>query len=67
VADVAAKIAVRQEADPAPHERERERVRERIERYSKPHQVTQPRKIVDARRWQSADLTGAEGDSFLRR
>jgi hypothetical protein len=66
VADVAAKIAVRQESDPAPHERERERVRERIERYSKPHQVTQARKIVDARRWQAGELH-EDDDGFRRR
>jgi hypothetical protein len=68
VADVSAKVAVKQEADPAPHERERERVRDRIQRYSKPHQITQPRRILDQRRWQrGADFDPDDSDFMNRR
>ncbi len=67
VADVSAKVAVRQEADPAPHERERERVRDRIQRYSKPHQVTQPRTILDQRRWQRDIDFAADDSDFMNR
>ncbi len=66
VADVSAKVAAKQEADPGPHERERDRVIGLIERYSKPHQVTQAQTIVDARRWQ-ADAFDTDDSGFLNR
>lgn len=52
VADVCAKLAAKQESDPAPFEAERERIRTRIERYTRPHNQSGPSFIADQRRHQ---------------
>lgn len=67
VADVSAQVAVKQEADPAPHERRLERAKERITRHYKPHQMTQPRRILDQRRWQNNDTFDPDDSSFMNR
>jgi hypothetical protein len=67
VADVSAQVAVKQEADPAPHERRLERVKDRITRHYKPHQVTQPQRILDQRRWQGDDFDPDDSDFMTRR
>lgn len=61
--DVAAKLAYKAQEDPRQFEDERERIRLRIERYSKPHNVTQPQLINDFRSLQ----TVKRSPSFMRR
>lgn len=66
VAAVARKIAIRQEADPTPHESVLNEVREMIRTQATPIQVL-PRRILDQRRWQRDNFAGEDTDSFLRR
>lgn len=49
VADVCAKLMDKQEAESAPFVTERERIKSRIERYAKPHQMNGPHLIADFR------------------
>lgn len=51
-ADVCAKLAAKQESDPGPFEAERERIRNRIERYAKPHNQAGPSFISNQRAYQ---------------
>lgn len=51
--DVCAKIAYKGEVDPRQFEDERERIRLRIERYTKPHNMTQPQLINNQRALQN--------------
>jgi hypothetical protein len=53
VADVCAKMQDKQEGDSAPFVAERERIKSRIERYAKPHQMNGPRRIANMRRLDS--------------
>lgn len=50
VADVCSKMMDKQEGDSAPFVAERERIKSRIERYAKPHQMNGPHRIADMRR-----------------
>lgn len=63
VADVCAKIMDKQEADSAPFVAERERIKSRIERYSKPHQMNGPKLISNMRQYQG----NHEYDDWRRR
>lgn len=49
VADVCAKMMDKQEGDSAPFVAERERIKQRIERYAKPHQMNGPHLIANMR------------------
>jgi hypothetical protein len=64
VADVCAKMMDKQEGDSAPFVTERERIKSRIERYAKPHQMNGPHTIADMRRLDAGD---SEMDSWRRR
>jgi hypothetical protein len=64
VADVCAKMMDKQEGDSAPFVTERERIKSRIERYAKPHQMNGPRRIADMRRLDTGDT---EMDVWRRR
>lgn len=61
--DVCSKIAYKGETDPRQYEDERERIRLRIERYTKPHNMTQPQLMNDFRSLQA----GRRSPSFMRR
>lgn len=52
VARVCSQLAVKQEADPGPFMVEAERIKAHIERLNKPHNLTAPRLMVDARQHQ---------------
>jgi hypothetical protein len=62
VADVCAKLMVKQELSPADFERERERIKFRIESFATPNDAAGPRFISDGRQWQ-----GPDRDPFWRR
>jgi hypothetical protein len=64
VEDVCSKIAYKGETDARPFEGERERIRLRIERYTKPHQMTQPQLINDQR---SLQYGRRRTPAFMRR
>lgn len=64
VEDVCAKIAYKGETDPRQFEGERERIRSRIERYTKPHNMTQPQLLNDQRALQ---IGRRRPHSFMRR
>lgn len=66
VADVCAKLRVKEEADPTEFERERERIRTRIEAYYKPHQLNAPQFVHDHRRLQQHESV-ADIEAFWRR
>lgn len=66
VNDVAAKMRMKEEADPTEFERSRDRQAVIIERYCKPHQINSPQFMADHRRLQSPDHDPAI-DSFWRR
>lgn len=63
VADVCAKMMDKQEGDSAPFITERERIKGRIERYAKRHQMNGPHNIADVRSLGQGDVI----DDWMRR
>jgi len=67
IPDVCAKLAAKQESDPAPFEAERERVRQRIERYAKPHNQAGPSFISNQRAFQPNEREDIQDGFWERR
>jgi hypothetical protein len=63
VADVCAKLAAKMKEDPGPFFAERDRIKDRIEKYAMPHQANMPIKIADMRRLEGEQ----DGDQYWRR